>query len=95
MTSVLGIPNAKLPNEATALAPTSEKSEITFRSDPIAVQYDKDLQRVICQRQYTTTNGLVNMGMLVAGKRALTTTYSVQPGASGGYVVSILPAPTD
>jgi hypothetical protein len=95
MTSVLGIPASSLPNEAKALAPPSKTSEITFRSDPIAIQYNKDLQRVICQRQYTTTNGLVNMGMLVSGKSALTTNYSVQPGPSGGYIVSILAAPQD
>ena len=85
-TSVLGLPdtNTKAP-----------KSEITFISEPIAVQYDRELQRVICQRQLTTNNSLMSLTMKSVGKTAITTNYSVQPGASGGYIVSILNAPED
>jgi hypothetical protein len=94
LTSVLGIPGPT-PKEAQVLAPTPEKTEVSFVSDPIAVEYDKDLQRVTCQRQLTTNNGLMIMSMRVAGKNAITTNYSVQPGARGGYIVTILKAPSD
>ena len=86
-TSVLGIPDDKK-NQGP-------RSEITFVSEPMAVQYDRDIHRVICQRGFTTTNDLVNLTMLRTGKTELTTSYSVQPGSSGGYIVSILDAPQD
>jgi hypothetical protein len=85
--SALGIPDSG--------ASPAPKSEITFVSEPVAIQYDGELQRVICQRQLTTTNDLVNLSMLSVGKKAITTNYSVQPGPSGGYIVSILSAPRD
>ena len=69
-------------------------SNITFVSDPLAVDFNPDIHRVTCDRDMTTTNGLVNLSLLAEGRRSFTTRYSVQSGSTfGTYIVSILESP--
>jgi hypothetical protein len=73
-------------------SPPSPPAEVRFISEPVAVEFDPNLRRVTCDRRLTTNNQLVNL-TLSDGGNGVTTRYTVQPGSSGGYIVSILDTP--
>jgi hypothetical protein len=73
--------------------PKAPPTEVRFVSEPVAVEFDPDLQRVTCVRQLTTNNQFMSLALVADGQNAVTTRYSVQPGTDGGYMVSILDNP--
>lgn len=74
-------------------APPTSPTEVNFVSESVAVEFDPNLKRVICERRLTTNNQLITLSLAANGQNAVAARYSVQPGTSGGYIVSILNAP--
>lgn len=70
--------------------PKAPPTEVRFVSDPVALEFDPNIERVTCTRQLATNNQFINLILGADGENGVTTRYSVQPGTDGGYMVSIL-----
>lgn len=79
--------------KASHPTPKAPPTEVRFVSDPVAVEFDPNIERVTCTRQLITNNQFINLMAGADGQNGVTTRYSVQPGANGGYMVSILDNP--
>ncbi len=79
--------------KASHPTPKAPPTEVRFVSDPVAVEFDPNIERVTCTRQLITNNQFINLMAGADGQNGVTTRYSVQPGTNGGYMVSILDNP--
>lgn len=73
--------------------PKAPPTEVRFVSEPVAVEFDPNIERVTCTRQLATNNQFINLILGADGENGVTTRYSVQPGTNGEYMVSILDNP--